>query len=256
MSRFKEQVALITGGTRGIGLAIAQRLGSEGAIVVVNSRKQKNVDEAMYELRKNGISKVYGYAAHSGSEEDMKKLVNFIVNTCKLKKIDILVCNAGTNPHFGDIMSAESSHWNKIYEVNLRGPYLLCKYALPYMPQNNKSSIIMNASVGAYSLSNGSGVYSILKLAMVGLVKVMSKSLATKGIRVNCVSPGLIRTKMAKVLCDAVDNKQIDIGTVSEMKRLGLSKEIASVVAFLASDDASYVTGENIVISGGKSPRL
>eukprot|EP01083_Nonionella_stella_P168700 570356_1 len=119
--RFEGQVALITGGTKGIGLAIAKRLGSEGATVVISSRKQASIDEALRSLKQANITDVYATTCHAGKEIDIKNLIDFTVNKCNLKKINILVANAATNPFVGDILESEASHWNKIYQVNLLG---------------------------------------------------------------------------------------------------------------------------------------
>eukprot|EP01084_Bolivina_argentea_P134226 236792_1 len=258
MSRFVGRVAVITGGTKGIGLAIAERLGLEGATIVISSRKQASIDSAVKQLKDAGVSQVYACTCHAGKENDIKNFIDFAVNKCNLKKIDILVANAATNPFFGDIMKSESSHWHKIFQVNLLGQYLLCKYALPYMPKKSKtSSIVINTSVGGYQLTHDTiPVYQIMKLALIGLIKTLSKSLGPKGIRVNGVGPGLIRTKMSKMLCEAVDKGMVDVKTISDSGRLGVPQDIANVIAFLASDDAAYISGENVVIDGGTSSRL
>ena len=240
--------------------AIAQKLASEGATLVISSRKQNSIDDALKQLKSSGIkSSIYATTCHAGKEEDIKKLIDFTVNKCGLNKIDILVANAATNPFFGDIMKSDVSHWDKIYQVNLLGQYLLCKYALPYMPKKEKggSSIIINSSVGAWHLdANTIPVYHVFKLALVGLTKVLSKSLMPKGIRVNGVAPGLIRTKMSAKLCESVDKGMIDVNKISDSGRLGVPQDIANVVAFLASSDAAYMSGETLIIDGGTSSRL
>ena len=228
---------------------------------MISSRRQNSIDQALKELKSAGITKnIYATTCHAGKEEDIKKLIDFTVNKCGLKKIDILIANAATNPFVGDIMKSEASHWNKIYQVNLLGQYLLCKYALPFMPKKKdggESTIIINASNGAWDLSHDTiPVYNIFKLALVGMIKVLSKSLTPKGIRVNGVAPGLIRTKMSKMLCEGVDKGMIDIKAISDSRRLGLPKDISGVVAFLASDDSAYISGETIIINGGTSSRL
>eukprot|EP01084_Bolivina_argentea_P076095 137881_1 len=256
--RFEGQVALITGGTKGIGLAIAKRLGSEGATVVISSRKQASIDEALRSLKQANITDVYATTCHAGKEIDIKNLIDFTVNKCNLKKINILVANAATNPFVGDILESEASHWNKIYQVNLLGQYLLCKYAVPYMVKGN-SSIIINSSVGAWNFSTGPGaipIYHLFKLALVGFTKILSKSCTPKGIRVCGVAPGLIRTKMSKMLCESVDSGKISASKISDSGRLGEPEDISGVVAFLASKDASYISGETIIINGGTSSRL
>jgi len=130
MGRFDGKVALITGSTLGIGLAIAERLGSEGAKIIISSRKQKAVDEVVTELRKKKIE-CEGKAANAGKNSDIKDLVDFTVK--KYGQIDYVIPNAASNPQFGNFLEAEEWHWDKIFETNVKGPFFLVKYAKPYM---------------------------------------------------------------------------------------------------------------------------
>mmetsp|Transcript_22151 Transcript_22151/g.35528 ORF Transcript_22151/g.35528 Transcript_22151/m.35528 type:complete len:251 (-) Transcript_22151:480-1232(-) len=250
MGRFDEKVAIITGGTAGIGLAIAERLGAEGATVVIASRRQKNIDAALQQLQSQNI-KAYGIACHSGKAADIKKLIDFTISKCS--KIDILVANAATNPFFGHILHSKEAEWDKIYQVNLKGVFLLCQAAIPFMPKG--SSIIMNSSIGGYLVSNPLGIYNVMKTALIGLTRLLAESVADKGIRVNGIAPGLIPTKFSKALTASEVGLEMFMKQCP-MKRTGKPEECASVVAFLASDDASYVTGETIVVAGGQRARL
>eukprot|EP01084_Bolivina_argentea_P026660 49603_1 len=254
MSRFDGKVALITGGTEGIGLAIAERLGKEGATIVIASRKQKNVDSALNRLKNElHIPNVYGTTCHCAKEDQIKNLINFTVKHCS--KIDILIPNAATNIFVDDILKAERVHWDKIFDLNVYGVFFLCKYAVNYMPKG--SSIILNSSLGGYTVSNPAGIYHLSKTVVIGLTRTLAESLSNEKykIRVNCVAPGLIRTKFSKPLIKTKTQEQFMIKDYP-MKRIGEPHEVAAVVAFLASDDSSYITGETIVVSGGARARL
>ena len=250
MSRFQDKIVLITGGSAGIGLGIAKRFGIEGATVVISGRKQAKLNDASLALTKLNI-KHYIKQSHAGKESSIKELIEFTVKKCN--KIDILIPNAATNPYFGNFLKAEVSHWDKTFEVNLRGPFLLCKYGVPYMKKGG--SIIFNASIGGYKLDKGNGIYGILKTGIIAMTKVLASELGSKGIRVNCVAPGIIPTKFSKVL---VETKSIRNKLVGEtiLKRVGTVDEIAGVFAFLGSNDAGYITGETIVAAGGTQSRL
>ena len=218
--------------------------------MVVASRKQKNIDAALRELKSANI-RAYGLACHSGKAADIQKLVDFAVSQCG--RIDILVPNAVTNPFFGPIFSSTSAQWDKIFSVNLKGVFLLCQAALPFM--GSGSAIVLNASIGGYLVSNPLGVYNIMKTALIGLTQLMAESLAHKGIRVNGIAPGLIPTKFSKALTSSDVGIQMFKKTCP-MQRTGTVEECAAVVPFLASEDASYVTGETIVVAGGQRARL
>ena len=218
--------------------------------MIVASRKQKNIDSALTELRAEGINAL-GLPCHTGKTEDNQKLVDFAVSKCG--KIDILVPNAATNPQFGKIFDSTEAQWDKIYSVNLKGVFLLCKAAVPHMPEG--SSIVMNASIGGYECRNPIGIYNIMKTALIGLTRLLGESLTHKGIRVNGIAPGLIPTKFSSALVNNPVGLKESMRNCP-MKRTGKPEECAAVVAFLASDDSSYITGETIVVAGGQRARL
>lgn len=217
---------------------------------MVASRRQKNIDAALKQLKSQNIT-CYGIACHSGKSEEIKKLIDFTISNCK--KIDILVPNAATNPFFGDILSSNEAQWDKIYQVNLKGVFLLCQAAIPYM--NKGSSIVINSSIGGYLVNNPLGIYNIMKTALIGLTSLLAQSVASKGIRVNGIAPGLIPTKFSSALTNNPIGTKIFMMNCP-MKRTGKPEECASVVSFLASDDASYITGETIIVAGGQRARL
>jgi len=169
-------------------------------------------------------------------------------------KIDILVSNVACNPVFGPMVDAtDEKSWDKIFDLNVKAAFLLIKQCIPHIPPNG--SIVLIASYAAYNPNENLGAYSVSKTALVGLTKVLAKDLASKQIRVNCVAPGLIETQFSEAIWknDTILNKLLED---TPLKRMGKSWEIAGPVAFLVSDDSSFVTGETLCVTGGVSSRL
>ncbi|KXJ05379.1 Dehydrogenase/reductase SDR family member 4, partial [Exaiptasia diaphana] len=170
--------------------------------------------------------------------------------------IDILISNAATNPIFGPILQTSEEAWDKIFEVNVKSSFLLAKEVVPYMEKNKSGgSIVFVSSIGGYEPIQGLGAYCVSKTALFGLTKALSNECADMGIRVNCVAPGIIKTRFSAALWknEAVHE---DVKKKIPMKRLGTSDEVGGTVSFLSSDQASYLTGETIVIGGGIHSRL
>tara|TARA_B110001454_G_C12721198_1_gene434780 strand:+ start:4709 stop:5482 length:774 start_codon:yes stop_codon:yes gene_type:complete len=251
---FKNKVAIITGSTRGIGYAIAEKLGNEGASVVISSRHQKDIDAAVKKLNDKNI-KAFGIVCDVSKEEDNKALVNFAIEKCD--KLDIIVCNAGvfTNPKNKYSWEESEEDWNYTMNVNVNGPRYLIKYSMPHLKCKKESSgsqknIIFISSVAAYFLAPIFGTYCLSKLTLNGMAKCLSKECAPLGVRVNTIAPGLIKTVMAKHI---LENKEMFDGFMAQtpLGRPGESKEIAESVSFLCSDNASYITGQTLQVSGG-----
>ncbi|CAB3397788.1 unnamed protein product [Caenorhabditis bovis] len=254
--RLEGKVAIVTAATKGIGLAIAERLAEEGAHVVIGSRNQKNVDDALEYLRKLGLTKVDGLAGHIADVEYQKKLVDFTVQ--KYGRIDILVNNHGINPSFGHIIDVSDEVWDKLFQVNLKAGFQMSKLVHPHMAKNGGGSIIFNSSYSAYKSPPGIAAYGITKTAVVALTKALALGLAKDNIRVNGIAPGVIKTKLSRALWDGGEEVEKNVVEMQEiaLNRLGVPKECAGTVAFLVSDDASYITGEMVVIAGGVNARL
>ncbi|CAD6187024.1 unnamed protein product [Caenorhabditis auriculariae] len=253
--RLEGKVAIVTAATKGIGLAIAERLLDEGASVVIGSRNQKNVDEAIKELHSKGLKNVAGLAGHIAKPEDQKKLVDFTLQ--KFGKIDILVNNHGINPAFGHILEVQDEVWDKLFEVNVKAGFQMSKLVHPHLIKQGGGSIIFNASYGGYKSPPGIAAYGVTKTALIGLTKAMANGLSKDNIRVNGIAPGVIKTKMSRALWDHEDGeKNVSEGQEIQLGRLGVPEECAGAVAFLVSEDASYITGEMIVIAGGVHARL
>ncbi|KAL6440205.1 hypothetical protein ACFW04_003058 [Cataglyphis niger] len=250
--RLEDKIAIVTASTDGIGLSIAKRLAQEGAKVMISSRKELNVKNAVEELRSEGLQ-VSGVVCHVGKAEDRKNL--FEKTKAHFGGLDILISNAALNPAIGHTLDNTEEMWDKIFDINLKSTFLLMKESLPLLKKSLSPSIITISSIGAYRSYDSLGIYSISKTALLSLTGVVATELAPQGIRVNCIAPGLIKTKFSKELYGTQDPYDFSMSKIA-MKRLGTSEEIASVAAFLASDDASYITGETIAVTGGIFSRL
>ncbi|XP_063535628.1 dehydrogenase/reductase SDR family member 4 isoform X1 [Cydia strobilella] len=251
-NRLKGKVAIVTASTDGIGYAIAKRLGNEGASVVICSRKENNVQKTVNELRNEGIT-VEGVACHVGNAEQRKKL--FDIANDKFGGLDILVSNAAVNPGVSPVLETEENVWDKIFEINVKSSWLLAKEAYPNLVKRGGGSIVFISSIAGYQPMSPLGPYSVSKTTLLGLTKAIANEVVTDNIRVNCVAPGIVATKFASAITSSEAAKEQSLSIVP-MQRFGKPSEIAAAVAFLASNDASYVTGETIVVAGGAHAHL
>ncbi|XP_072006741.1 dehydrogenase/reductase SDR family member 4-like isoform X4 [Engystomops pustulosus] len=250
--KLEGKVALVTASSEGIGLAIARRLAQDGARVLISSRKQQNVDKALQELKKEGLD-VEGTVCHVGKNEDRVKLVDYAVK--KFGGVDILVSNAAVNPFFGNMLDSTEEVWDKILDINVKATFLLVKLVAPKMQERGGGSIVIVSSIGGFAPFPALGPYSVSKTALLGLTKALAPELTAQNIRVNCLAPGLIRTKFSSALWkdeSVLDQLKIKLG----ISRIGEPEECAGIVSFLCSPDASYITGETVVVSGGGNSRL
>ena len=245
--RLDGRVAVVTGASKGIGEAIARGLAEFGATVVVSSRMQDAVDAIAEALRADGFD-AHALACHVGDVEAIYGFVDEVVETHG--GIDIVVNNAATNPVFGPVEATDGRAFDKIVDVNLRGPFELCKRALPSMRARGGGSIINIASIGGLTPEAGLGIYSVSKAALVSLTAVMAKEWGADGIRANAICPGFIQTKFSRVLWqnDAVMD---ELTTQLPLGRIGQPEEMAGLAVFLASDAASYCTGGVFLADGG-----
>ncbi|XP_048969548.1 dehydrogenase/reductase SDR family member 2, mitochondrial isoform X2 [Canis lupus dingo] len=191
------RVAVVTGATDGIGFAIARRLARDGAHVVVSSRKQHNVDRAVAALQGEGLS-VTGTVCHVGKAEDRERLVATVLE--HYGGLDFLVCNAAVNPLVRSTLQASEEVWDKILDVNVKSPALLLSQLLPHMENRGMGAVILVSSIAAYIPHVELGPYNVSKTALLGLTRTLSLELAPKGIRVNCLVPGIIKTNFSKVV--------------------------------------------------------
>ncbi|MDQ6771945.1 MAG: SDR family oxidoreductase [Candidatus Dormibacteraeota bacterium] len=242
-----DRVAIVTGGSRGLGAAIAGGLGEHGATVVLSSRRQKDLDAVAESINARHPGRAAAIAAHAGREEELRHLV--LETRQRFGRIDILVNNAGTNPHFGPTLDADLAAWDKTFEVNLRGFFLLTKLVHQAWMAEHGGAILNIASTGGLRPSLGLGVYDVSKAGVVMLTRQLARELGGS-VRVNCLAPGLFRTRFAEALWT---NPEI-LRRVTErnpMGRIGEPDEIAGAAVFLVSDAAAYVNGQVLVVDGG-----
>jgi len=196
--RLSGKVAVITASTDGIGLAIAQRLASEGCSVVVSSRKLKNVIRAVSVLRNSGYTRVHGCKCHVGIDKDRKTLFREAISM--FGRLDIFISNAAVNPAMGKMLDCPESTWDKIFDINVRAAFLMAKDVVPIIKEFGGGSIIFISSVAAYNPMKDIGAYSVSKTALIGLTKVLSQSLMEDHIKVNCIAPGFVKTKSSELI--------------------------------------------------------
>ncbi|CAN0910758.1 Tropinone reductase-like 3 [Linum grandiflorum] len=248
--RFEGKVAIVTASTQGIGFSIAHRLGLEGASVVISSRKQHNVDEAVKKLREEGIQEVLGVVCHVSNPQQRKTLIDKTVQ--KYGKVDVVVSNAAANPSVDSMLETKESVLDKLWEINVKASILLLKDAAPYMKSG--SSIVLVASIAGYHPPASMAMYGVTKTALLGLTKALASEMAPD-IRVNCLAPGFVPTHFASFITEN-DEMRKALEEKTLLNRLGTTEDMAAAVAFLASDDAAYITGETLVVAGGMPSRL
>jgi NAD(P)-dependent dehydrogenase (short-subunit alcohol dehydrogenase family) len=245
MKRLEGKVAVVTGGNSGIGLAAAKRFQEEGTKVAISGRSKKTLDEAVKTIG-NGVVAVQSDVAKLS---DVDKLFSEVSR--KLGKIDILFVNAGI-AKFVPLAETSESAYDEQFDINIKGAYFTIQKALPFL--NNGASIILNTSVADSTGTAGTSAYSATKAALRSLARTAAAELVGRGIRVNAIAPGPIvtpifgRTGLSK---EAFDELAKGIVDKVPMKRFGQPEEVAAAVAFLASQDASYITGVEINVDGG-----
>lgn len=255
------KVAIVTGSTYGIGFSIARRLAQDGARVMICSRTQEHVDKAVTVLQDEGLH-VSGTICDVLKEKDWKLLVNRTKEV--FGGVDIFVSNAGgivreVPGAYGPMMETTSEGWDTTFLLNLKSGFFIAKEATASMQERGGGSIVFLAGVTAYlacggcELFPGIGLLSVVKTGILGLVQAMAPQCAERGVRVNAVAPGMIST--SKVLHDAPSSCN-DYVNRCPLRRVGEPEDIAGMVSFLCSEDASYITGQTVSICGGFPTRL
>ncbi|WP_333773393.1 SDR family oxidoreductase [Streptomyces sp. IBSBF 3136] len=236
------RTAVVTGASRGIGLAIAQALAAAGADVVLTSRSQEAADAAAARVGGTAV----GVGAHAVDEDAARRCVDLALE--RFGSLDILVNNAGTNPAFGPVIDQDHGRFAKTFDVNLWAPVLWTGLATRAWMGEHGGAVVNTASVGGLAGEANIGLYNASKAALIHLTKQLALELSPK-IRVNAVAPGVVRTKLAEALWK--ENEQA-VSASMALGRIGEPADIASAVAFLVSDAASWITGETMVIDGGQ----
>jgi NAD(P)-dependent dehydrogenase (short-subunit alcohol dehydrogenase family) len=243
------KVAIVTGSSRGIGRAIAEAMAEQGATVVISSRKQDACEAVANDIKDAGGRAI----AVAASISDKGALQNLVEETrAQLGKIDILVCNAASNPYFGPMAGITDEQFRKIMDNNVLANHWLTSMVAPEMLERGEGSIIIVSSVGGLTSSTVIGAYNISKAADLQLVRNLAAEFGPKGVRVNAIAPGLVRTDFARALWE---NSEIlkRVTSVAALKRIGEPRELAGAAVFLASDAASFVTGQTLVVDGGST---
>jgi NAD(P)-dependent dehydrogenase (short-subunit alcohol dehydrogenase family) len=241
------RLVLVTGATRGIGLAIAQALASRGASVVITGRKSETLAPAIEQLRKIRQD-ASGIVCHQGDAAAIDGL--FAQLDASGPQLDGVIVNAATNPVMGPLAQVNRDAWNKIIEVNLTGALLTAQAAVKRMQPRKRGSIVFMASVAGLEPMPGLGAYSVSKSGVLGLMRALARELGPDGIRVNAIAPGLIETRFAAALFQD-QSAYTQIISKVPLGRHGQPEDIAGAAVFLVSDAASYVTGQVLVVDGG-----
>ena len=241
----KDKVAVVTGGSRGIGLEIARELLAQGARVVICGRKQENLDAAKAALQGGDLLTVQ---AHIAKEADVERLFNAVME--KHPRLDVLINNVGMNLFTPGIADIELAMWQKIVETNLNGTFLCSRAAARIMRAQNKGKIVSVSSIAGRKASPGMGIYGIAKAGVEMLTKVLAGELAGCNIQVNAVAPAMVRTEFSKPFWS---NEVIykEVVRAIPTGRIAEPSDVVHPVLFLASDGSSFITGQTIVVDGG-----
>jgi NAD(P)-dependent dehydrogenase (short-subunit alcohol dehydrogenase family) len=245
------KVAVITGSSRGIGRAIAERMAEHGANVVISSRKPGPCEEVASAINKaRGRKAAIAVPASISSKDDLQNLVN--ETNREFGKIDIVVCNAASNPHFGSMSTISDDAFRKVMDNNVLANHWLIQMALPQMISRKDGVVIIVSSIGGLRGSPVIGTYNISKAADFQLARNLAVENGPNNIRVNCIAPGLIKTDFAKALWD--DPEILKRSTAgAPLRRIGEPDEIAGAAVFLASPAGNFMTGQAIVVDGGQT---
>ena len=244
------KVALLTGASKGMGRAMAEGLAEHGAKVVVSSRKLDQCEQAAAEInaKAKGGGEAAALACNIGYKEQLEQLVQATHE--RLGRIDVLVCNAGVNPFYGSLADIPDSAFDKIMNTNVKSVHWLCQMVAPDMVAKGGGAIMVTSSTGAFAGSEALGAYNMSKLADIALVRNLALELGPKGVRVNAVCPGLIKTDFARALWDSEEAVK-RVNEQTPLRRLGEPEDLKGLAVFLASDASAYITGQALTVCGG-----
>lgn len=243
------KVALITGSTKGIGRSIAEEMARLGAKVVISSRKAEACEQVANELKSQGFEAM-AIPCHVGKKNDLQNLVNKTNEAWGT--IDVLVCNAATNPVYGPTSEMTDEAWDKIMDTNVKGSFWLTNMVLPQMAEQGEGAVVMLSSIAGIRGNTTIGTYGVSKAAEAALARNLAVEWGPKGVRINSIAPGLIKTDFAKALWeDPVRVKRAEDKT--PLRRIGDPVDIAGLAVFLSTKASAYITGQTIVADGGET---
>lgn len=249
MGQLDQKVAIVTGASRGIGKAIAASFAREGAGVVICGRKQDTLNAVAEELK--GLpGKVVGKATHVGRTDDLARLVD--ETNKEFGRIDIVVNNAGTNIAQGPAVDMDDTQFDKMIEINLKAAFRMTRLVAPGMAQRGAGSIINISSIAGLRPQYHGMLYSMTKAALIMMTQSFAVELGPSGVRVNAIAPGLIQTHLSEYYWKD-EERWGHMQRSQPIKHLGQPEEIAGVALLLASDSASYLTGQTIIVDGGRT---
>ena len=242
---------LLTGASKGMGLAMAKGLVHHGANIVISSRKLNQCDKAVENINESiGKEKAFAFSCDASSKDELNALVEFSLS--KLGSITTLICNAGVNSFFGSMSEIDDESYDKTMDTNVKSNHWLINMVSPSMKEAGGGSIMITSSIAAFHASETLGTYSISKLAVLGLVRNYASELGPSNIRVNAICPGLVKTDFSKLLWE---NPDAEKATSQKMplRRLGEADDFKGIAVFLASDESSFMTGQALTLCGGAS---
>ena len=244
------KVAIVTGSSRGIGRAIAEAFAAQGAKVVISSRKQDACDEVATAINATQEGAAIAVAASISDKDALQNLVD--ETRRQLGKIDVLVCNAASNPYYGPMAGISDEQFRKILDNNVLANHWLIAMVAPEMLEREDGSIIIVSSIGGLTSSTMIGAYNISKAADFQLARNLAAEFGPKQVRVNCIAPGLIKTDFARALWENPDTLKA-VTKTTPLRRIGLPEEIAGAAVYLASPASTFMTGQAMIVDGGST---
>ena len=243
------KVAIVTGSSRGIGLAIAAAMASHGAKVVISSRKQDSCDEVAHAINaEHGEGTAIAVAANISDKAALQNLVDETRRA--FGRIDVLVCNAASNPYFGPMAGISDDQFRKIFDNNVLSNHWLIGMVAPEMLERKNCSIIIVSSFGGLTSSTVIGAYNVSKAADFQLARNLAAEFGPSQVRVNCIAPGLVKTDFARALWENPDTLKA-VTKTTPLRRIGEPHEIAGAAVFLASPASTFMTGQTMIVDGG-----
>lgn len=244
------KVAVVTGSSRGIGRAIAEAMAAQGAKVVISSRKQDACDEVAAAINADRPGAAIAVAASISDKAALQHLVD--ETRRQLGRIDVLVCNAASNPYYGPMAGISDEQFRKILDNNVLANHWLIAMVAPEMLEREEGSIIIVSSIGGLTSSTMIGAYNISKAADFQLARNLAAEFGPKQVRVNCIAPGLVKTDFARALWENPDTLKA-VTKTTPLRRIGLPEEVAGAAVYLASPASTFMTGQAMIVDGGST---